>query len=396
MDSFDAIVIGGGPAGAAAATTLARGGARVVVLEAARFPRDKTCGDALGLDARRQLEQLGLLHRVRAVARATFRGVALTGPSGIRVELSTADRSLPGFSDHTYCIPRRVLDHVLIQAAVDEGAELREGVRVREVRFDGGRAVGVRCQDGTELRAPVVIGCAGEHDPLSRQVGRGKDPRRKAFAVRVYYEDLPEPVSLPEIDFGEEVLPGYGWVFPVSPTSANVGVGLRADLLKQRGGDLRGLLERYVAHNPSAKRWLAGGRRATAVRGWPLTFGSQARRTSGPGWMLAGDAAGLIDPVTGEGIGNALLSGRLAGEAALRGDPLALASYDRAWRRELAWNFKAGHLLQELLTRPWVVDRVLRQALRRFTLGTELAAMVSGAHSKARAFAPSTLLRVAI
>lgn len=392
------VVIGAGPAGSAAAMVLARGGADVVVLDAATFPRDKTCGDGLGLDCHAELERHGLMARVRAVAGTTFHGVALSGPSGQRVELTTVDRRLPGFSDNTCAVPRKVLDKVLADAAVESGAELRQGVRVaRVLRRDNGAVIGVGTADGQELHADVVLGCGGEHDPVSKAVGRPSDPRRKAFAVRVYYDDLPEPMPLAEISFAEHVLPGYGWIFPTAPHSANVGVGLRADLLKQRGGDLRGMLDRFVSDTPIGRRWLRGASPVTQVRGWPLTFGSQAGRTSGAGWMLCGDAAGLIDPVTGEGIGNALLSGRLAAETVLAGDLSArgLSAYDRAWRGHLQGSFRAGHVIQELLTRPWVADRLVRQAARRHQFGTEVAAIVSGAYPKSRAFTPMNLLRLA-
>lgn len=397
-DDADVLVIGAGPAGAAAAMVLARGGARVVVLEAARFPRDKTCGDGLGLDCHAELERHGLLERVRAAAGTTFHGVALSGPSGVRVELTTVDRRLPGFAGNTFAVPRMVLDELLARAARDAGAEIRESTRVTgTVRRDDGRVAGVRTAAGEVVRAAVVLACGGEHDPVAREVGRPADPRRRAFAVRVYYDDLPEPMPLAEVSFAAHVLPGYGWVFPTGPRTANVGVGLRADLLKRRGGELRGMLETFVGETPVGRRWLAGARRVTAVRGWPLTFGSQAGRTAGDGWLLCGDAARLIDPLTGEGIGNALLSGRLAAETVLAGDlsALGLAAYERAWRSRLQAGFRAGHLLQEAFTRPWVVERVVRQAARRRRLGTEVAAMIGGAWPKTRAFLPMNLFQVA-
>lgn len=374
-----------------------RGGVDVLVLDAARFPRDKTCGDALGLDCYRELEALGLLPRVRAVSRATFHGMGLAGPSGCRVALTLRDGSLPGFADHTFCIPRLVLDHALIQAAVEAGAELREGARVsaivRETVDGADHVVGVRCADGRTVRADVVIGCGGEHDPVSRAVGRPGAPDRKAFAVRAYYDDLPEPVPLAEFSFAEFVQPGYGWVFPISPTGANVGVGLRLDALKAADDDLRGLLDRFVARDPMARRWLGGARRVSAVKGWPLTFGSQAGRTAGPGWLLCGDAACLIDPVSGEGIGNALLSGRLAGETLLAGDwsPAGLMAYERAWRRELAWSFRVGQWVQAAMTRPWVINRIVRQAERRPAFANMVIGVVGGAYPKTRALAPGSL-----
>ncbi len=391
------VVVGGGPAGAAAALTLARGGVDVLVLDAARFPRDKACGDALGLDCYRELEILGLLPRVRAVARATFHGMGLAGPSGQRVELTLRDGRLPGFADHTFCIPRVVLDHTLIQAAADAGAEVREEVRVTAVIRDAvegvDRIAGVRCADGAVIGAEVVVGCGGEHDPVSRAVGRPGAADRKAFAVRAYFDGLPEPVPLAEFSFAEFVQPGYGWVFPTSPTGANVGVGLRLDALKSAGHDLRGLLDRFVDRDPVARRWLRGARRTSAVKGWPLTFGSQAGRTTGPGWMLCGDAACLIDPVSGEGIGNALLSGRLAAETLLAGDwsPAGLAQYERRWRRELAWSFRVGQWVQAAMTRPWVVNRIVRQSQRRRGFGNMVIGVVGGAYPKTRVLTPRSI-----
>jgi len=394
MATPDVIVVGGGPAGASAALVLARGGARVRVLDSARFPRDKTCGDALGLDCARELEALGLMARTRALARCSFDGVGLTGPSGRRVALRTVDRVLPGFADHTFCIPRIHFDEMLIGSAVEAGAELVEGCRVQGlVRRSDGRVTGVRSADGQVHTADVVLGCAGEHDPVAKAVGRVHDPRHRAFAVRVYVAGLSEPVELAEIALTTEVLPGYGWIFPVSPTEANVGVGLRADLLKQRGGDLRGMLRRFMADEALGARLLHGGEPTGPVRGWPLSFGTQERATAGDGWLLCGDAAGMIDPITGEGIGPALLSGRLAAETVLAGDLSAagLQAYERAWTGRLRKSFRAAKHLQGALMRPWVAERVVRQAQRRRRFGTQLAGMVAGALPKTRAFSPAML-----
>ncbi len=391
MASWDAVVVGAGPAGSAFAREAAAGGARVLLLDRARFPRDKTCGDALGLDALRELAEAGLEDRVRRAAEVSFDGVRLVAPSGAAVELTTRDRRIAGFATSTACVPRRVLDALLVEAAVEAGAELREGAEVVEPVVEaGGRAAGVRLRGGEVVRAPLVVGCGGERDPVRRLAGPRRGPR--AFGIRLYHEGLREPVDLPTISFARYVLPGYGWVFPVAPDRANVGVGLRAGDL--RGRNLRRLLERFVASDPWARRWLAGARPAGPVRGWPLSMGAADPRAAGPGWMLCGDAAGLVHPVTGEGIGAALASGRMAARALLERGEDAPTVYQEAVRGRFSANFRAAALAAALVRRPAVVERLVRQAGRRFELGTALAAMVSGAWPTTRAFRPANLLRV--
>jgi geranylgeranyl reductase family protein len=377
-------IVGAGPAGTSAATFLARQGARVTLLERHRFPRDKICGDGCSPRTMWMLERLGLAELPSQEA-TPVDSVVLRSPGGVMLQARIPERL---FGGRARVIAREVLDERLVRHAVQAGATLRESVLVEGLERDGA-GLTVRCRGGEALRADVVLGCDGSPSVVRRALGAPAFPETQGgFAVRAYHEGvtLTHPTAM-AFFWEEDLLPAYGWLFPLPGGRVNVGLGMRADQLAASGAKLPELLERFCAR-PQVARELAGSRRLGRVKGHHLPFGSFARDTTFDGALLLGDAAGFVNPLTGEGIEFALESGAFAAEAvaeaAARGDFSArgLAGYTRRWEARFRPGFRLNRRLLRTFERPRLLDRVLRVAGHAPRMVDELADLFGGEASR--------------
>ncbi|HUY66233.1 MAG TPA: geranylgeranyl reductase family protein [Acidimicrobiales bacterium] len=366
---FDVLVVGAGPAGSIAALVLARAGAHVALLEKARFPRDKACGDLVGPRGLQLLTDLGL-----AVPTGLDVGdMAVVGPTGRRVVLPCFDGdSYPG---RARSVTRTVFDDALRAAALGAGAVACDG-RADRPLWSGADIDGFVLGDGEELRADFVIGADGATSRVAQGAGLVEGSKVLwGFAVRCYLE---QDVALPVITLWEparwRAFPGYGWLFPGPGGIANVGVGIGTRSDRQAGARAVRVLPAYLDHLAE----LGLLERAPDVRtmrrlgGW-LKMGMVGTRPAAGRVLLAGDAAGLVNPLQGEGIAQAMTSGRAAAEAVLGSPGTAAARYrDDLARAHLPYQriTAAGHAA--LVGRPRAVA-ALGRLLTAPRLGDALA-----------------------
>ena len=313
------IVVGAGPAGCVAAVVLAKAGARVGLVDKAGAGRDKACGDLIGPRGVRLLDDLGL-----DVSRAQTAGdMIVTGPGGRRVLLpARAGRTYP---DHAIVVPRARFDALLRNAALDAGAV---DIAARVASVDDGRVV---FDEGRSIESDFVIGADGATSITARTAGL-VDPSRVlwGFAVRGYIE---ANVSLPLIalwnDEDHRGFPGYGWLFP-GPDGANLGLGVGLGHSRQHGHRAQQQLDAFCAHLVRIGALeSAPGSAVRQLGGW-LKMGLVGTRPAAGKVLLVGDAAGLVNPLQGEGIAQALGSGGAAAQAILDGPGEAADSY-RHW-----------------------------------------------------------------
>jgi geranylgeranyl reductase family protein len=330
-DVFDVAVVGAGPAGTAAAITAHAHGLRVVCVDKARFPRDKTCGDGLTAHALRLLERLGLSD-VAFDRAAIVDETVLVSPYGRRIRLP-----MPSDGLHAVIVERSVLDNSLVELARARGVEVREEWTIEKVveRDDL-----VELGDG--LRARHVIACDGHWSAVRRAL-EPDAPRDLGewHAVRQYYANVADRRLW--VLFDAELLPGYAWVFPLPDGRANVGYGvLRAD--GRTGRDLKKLWPELLAR-PTMREILGpSAQPLESVRAWPIpTRYSRARLQNGR-VLFAGDAAGAVDPMTGEGIAQALETGMLAAESIASG-----RDYGRSVQRTLGRDLWFAAFLQRII-----------------------------------------------
>jgi geranylgeranyl reductase family protein len=368
----DVIVVGAGRAGADAGHALARAGVEVLLLERSRFPRDKTCGDGVAPHAVDLLQAMGVTFDLFAGrARRTYGGL-ISGPGGGSFA-AEPPRATGGARLESWIVPRMVLDAHAAAAAVRAGAVLHEGVTVTGIVRERGAVAGVEVSDGGRVRrinARVVIGADGAHSGVAKSLGlKENGPRHIGYALRGYYDGVAGLRDDMELHYFEErLLPGYGWVFPTGERTANVGVGIYFGELRKSKRTLRDILDDFVQRTPGVAERFRNATQVGRATGWPLPVASARRRTVFDGALLTGDAASLVDPLTGEGIYTALVSGQSAARAAqaglLAGDVsrAALRQHEREWRSTVGGYLNAGRVLKNLAKSAWLFDVVVRRA----------------------------------
>jgi menaquinone-9 beta-reductase len=364
----DVLVVGAGPGGSGAAHGLAAQGLRALLLDRAEFPREKVCGDGLTPRAVAALDAMGVLASLGPLARPVAE-VDLVAPGSARV---TATVPPPAMA-----VVRRVdLDDAIRRKAVEAGAVFEGGVRVDAVVPDAGGVTVHASRGGSPAtyRARLAIVATGASIALLRQMNILRRPPATMLAARAYAGHAAPRV---EIHFAGVPLPGYGWVFPVTADSANVGVGFFRTP-RRTAPSSRGACERFLD--------MLGGTH-DAIRSYPLRVDFPASPVWTERVLLAGEAAGLVNPLTGEGIDYALESGRIAAEHAaafVAGETsgsrfgAAGAAYERALRRRFERLFAVCRLLRNASARPSLLDRLVGVAGRRDDLTLALVNIVLG------------------
>ncbi|MGY1745282.1 NAD(P)/FAD-dependent oxidoreductase [Blastococcus sp. SYSU D00695] len=336
MERWDVVVVGAGPAGSAAALAARRAGASVLLLDRAGFPRDKVCGDGVAAEALDVLAVLGADPAALVAGYPAVPRLSLRAPRGAVVERDTARPS--------HVVPRAVLDARVLDAARAAGAAFRRH-RVRALEVDGDGVV----VDGV-LRAGAVVGADGAESVVRRALGvpRNRDDRL-AVAIRGYAAEPPLRPGTQLLVTTEQRWPAYAWSFPLGNGRANVGYGE----LVSGGADRSALV--------AGLRRLLPGVEPDGLRAHRLPLSTGRPRQPDGRVLLAGDAASLVNPLTGEGIFYAVLSGALAGTAATAG-ARAGALYRRALRARLGAHLRSTAAASQLSRWPRLMDAAVRGA----------------------------------
>jgi len=281
---YDVVVVGGGPAGSSTAFHLAKMDVRVLVLDKAAFPRGKVCGDGVAPRAVRNLYKMGLQERLDGRFNK-FHGFRFAGAGKSVVENPIPPT--PRFPDHGYIIRRVDLDGILLDYARENGAEVWEECSVKAPLVEGGRVFGVNAvRDGeeVEVRARVVVGADGAHSTVGRAMGLlVNDPLYLGISVRQYFDGVEDIGDYLEVYPEKEISPGSGWVFPVSETVANVGVGAMLYHIQRDKINLHRLFETLISDTAHVAPKLKNARPISPLRGALLRVGLGAARLSARG-----------------------------------------------------------------------------------------------------------------
>jgi len=346
----DVLIVGAGPAGIAAALTARQRGLSVCVIDKATFPRDKCCGDGLTTGALRLLERLGLPPS-HVASWKVCRDVVLRSPSGRTVELQ-----LPDNGQFAAIASRMDLDAALVDHARARGVLIREGVSFVDITRNGDYQV--TTSDGV-VSARVVIAADGMWSPVRKALQPDRAPYLGEWhALRQYAHGVTGPAgSRLYVWFEPDLLPGYAWSFPLADGRVNLGFGILRGST-QKVGDMKQLWS-SVLSRPHVREAL--GTSAVIddkVSAWPIPARVTSATLSVGDVLFVGDAASATDVLTGEGIGQALLSGMLAGDAAATTTP------SRTYERDMRKHFFADHRMSQILGRILSHERLARGALR--------------------------------
>ena len=402
----DVLILGAGPGGAATALFLAKENIPCIVVDKAVFPRDKICGDAL---SGKVVEILNRYDRsfVEKLSLDPIQlncwGVTFVAPN--LEELSIPFRNKPKKTDEKreiapgFITKRYNFDHFMVnEVKKHAGVNLMEGVEIDQFVKT---PEGFTCSDKSGnyiIHAKLVIDGSGAHSQFAKKIGKLEvEKEHHCAGLRVYYKGVTgiKEGNYIELHFLKDFLPGYFWIFPLADGQCNVGVGMRSDYVGKKRINLKTELNNIIQKYPQLSERFKNAEPVDDIRGYGLPLGSKKRAISGDNYMLIGDAASLIDPFTGEGIGNAILSGYTAAQQAKEAiesknfSGTALKKYDEAIYRRLGDELSLSYRMQKLVKYPWLFNFVVRKANRNKVLRETIMVMFEDIDIRDRLRKPS-------
>lgn len=360
----DICIVGAGPGGVAAALKLSYLNIPTVLVDKSKFPRDKVCGDAISGKVTMLLNRLDpkILERLEQHTENLnpVWGIEFISPNGDRFDLpfkadyDTSKEDAPG-----YTMKRVHFDHFLIQEVLRrDNIQFLENTGINNFqRTDYGYSM-IDDEQKIKINTRLLLVANGAQSTFSRKMaGLEKVNNHHAGGIRAYYKNIKplHPKRFIELHYLGGITPGYFWIFPLTDNVSNVGLGLRTDIIKKRKINLNQAFKEAIDAHPLLSHRFKDAERQGPIQGYGLPLGSQDRKISGDHYMLIGDAGFLIDPLTGEGIGNAFYSGFIAAEQAAaclaenNFNAELMVAYDRRVKRVLGKEMKLSYQLQQIL-----------------------------------------------
>jgi geranylgeranyl reductase family protein len=405
MDLFDVMIVGGGPGGSTAALFAREAGLRTLLVEKEIFPRDKVCGDAISGKSINILRKLQLLDKVENIPQIRANGVIFSSPRGDEVVIKFRS-VIPGEPLQGYVSKRIDFDNFLFQKAKSQVTLCLENFQITKLIDTNDGLCGIQGKfNGSnkehEFYGKIIIGADGYKSFISQKLGLYHyDSKHTLVALRAYYRGIKNMNEFIEIHFIKESLPGYFWIFPLVNGMANVGIGMRHQDIKKKNIDLLKVLENAI-HSPKFSERFANAELIDKIKGWNLPTGGVFRPNHAAGVLLVGDAAGLVDPFTGEGIGNAMTSAHIAVDVAAMAitegntSKTRLSEYDRLLKKELSSELTLSYRLQKIGTRyPYLLNMVIGKAAKSQKVAEWISSMIADESSKKDLTSPLTYLKL--
>jgi len=401
-------IIGAGPAGATTALQLAYMGIPCVIVDKAIFPRDKVCGDGLSGKVLTVLSRIdkGIGERLQqALFKTDSWGVRFIAPNAIGLDVPYQLHYRKQSSEpHGFVCKRIDFDNFLVEELRRCPAiQLFEGTDIsrHELQPDGYLLSNER--GDFQVKTQLVIAANGAYSGFTKEVaGFNMEPAHYVAGIRAYYQNIKDlhPDHFVELHFLRNMLPGYFWIFPLPNGDANVGMDMISEAVRSKKINLKKLLTDTLEQDPVFKERFREAEIDSPIEGYGLPLGSKKRKLSGNRYMLVGDAAYLVDPFTGEGIGNALYAGRIAAQQAAvalaAGDfsENRLAAYDERVYQVLGPELQLSHRLQKLVKYPRLFNLLMKMGTRNKQLKELISCMFYEVDLRKKLAKPSFYVRL--
>ncbi|MCB0696750.1 MAG: geranylgeranyl reductase family protein [Chitinophagaceae bacterium] len=404
------IIIGAGPAGAGTSIYLSKAGIPHIILEKDQFPRDKVCGDACSGKTAFVLRKANpewLQEIFRQPEKFTpSHGIIFVAPNGKPLHIPFNPNKQPGEQAPGFTTPRLVFDNFLFEKLPTEYSTIFQQASVKEITRTDGKVTVTFVQNGQTyiITAPLLVGADGDKSIVRKQfLSEYTTDKTSAVGLRAYYDGVTgmHEENFIELHFLPEVLPGYFWIFPLPNGKTNVGVGILSERIRAKKINLREKMLDAIKNNPNISPRFKNAKLDGKILGWGLPMGMEQMPVSGENFLLTGDAASLIDPFSGEGIGNALYSGMLAADAienCLKENRFDAAfikeAYDIVLYRRLGDELKLGTTMQKLCRFPWLFNLVVNKAEKSPSLSKTISCMFTDLDLRDQLRKPSFYLKI--
>jgi geranylgeranyl reductase family protein len=401
------LIIGAGPGGVATALQLAKQNISCIIVDKANFPRNKICGDALSGKVVEVLKKIDVTllndFQLQPIQLGSW-GVSFVAPNNKVLEVpfkqnfDIHNQQPPGyiskrihFDNFLFNVLKKFPDYIQVLENTD--------LTIFDKTDSGYKATS---KDGAIIiDAKLVIAADGAQSRFARYTGDVKvEPKHYCAGVRAYYKNVSgmHNANFIELHFIKDLLPGYFWIFPLPNGEVNIGVGIRSDKISKHKLNLKNILNTIIQQHPEISKRFVNAEMVDDVKGFGLPLGSKKRSISGDNYLLIGDAASLIDPFTGEGIGNAMMSGLFAANHAmqcLQKNNFSCSfnkQYDNDVYKRLWSELKLSRTMQQLVVFPWLFNFVVNKAATNTTLRETISAMFEDLDLRDRLRKPSFYL----
>jgi geranylgeranyl reductase family protein len=364
-EKFDIVICGAGPAGTTCALALGKSGLKIALIGKDTFPRDKICGDAIAAYVPKVLNTIDPSYKeafLQFREKEKVNIIRMVAPNEKYLDVQ--------LKEFGFISTRLKFDNFLFEEVTKlSNVKIFQGTQISDV------IVGENCVTTTIgdicIESQLIIGCDGAQGIVAKKLTNTKtDLTHQSAAVRAYYKNVGgiQPFTF-ELHFLKDILPGYFWIFPLPDNSYNVGLGIPSKTISAKKINLKTKIDQIINETPSLKERFKNAEMTSELKGYGLPLGSRKVQISGDRFMLCGDAASLIDPATGEGIGQAIISGRYAGWHAMecfkKNDFTAsfIKEYDNLVYAKLWKENRRRYRVQQLINgRPGLVNSLVNIA----------------------------------
>jgi menaquinone-9 beta-reductase len=404
----DVLIAGAGPAGASTSIFLSNEKIKHIIIDKAVFPRDKTCGDAMSG------KTVGMLKRMDENWQKDFlsnnnsvvsNGIQFIGSNNIGLDIPFRLQSIAADEPLGFVSKRIDFDNSLFNLIKSDYAECMINAAIEDIEHTSEGLIVTIKQEGKvkKIFTKMIVGAEGRSSVVAKKLAHHTvEAKHYSAGIRAYYKNVSglHKENYIELHFYKEMQPGYFWIFPLPNGMANVGMGMLSSAVSSQKANLKQIMQDVIDNHPVIKERFKNATLQGKVEGWGLPLGSKKRNLSGERFLLTGDAGSLIDPFTGEGIGNAMVSGLVASRqikkaiAANNFSADFLKEYDKELYKKLWAELKMSHYLQILSAKPWLFNFVIRKASRSKELRETISCMFENVDIRKKFMSPLFYLKI--